>query len=289
MKIIFLFIDGFGIGEPDPDKNPFFRAKTPALDILMKGYGYFSADATLGVEGLPQSATGQATIYTGVNAPRELGRHWPARPTSMLADMVMRDNLFIRLKNRGYSVTFANVYTKEYMERMRENPRGIFKPSVTTLLCLSAGVRFRLIEDYLNGTGVFHDITGRMLRERGYDVPERTPEEAGESLYRISRDSDFTLFEFFVSDIAGHAADMEKAVSELELFDSMLAVLLSRVDLGSEMIWVASDHGNIEDLTVTTHTRNPVPVIAAGKAPEGCTIQITSLVDIAPSILGLFP
>ena len=289
MKMIFVFIDGFGIGDEAPERNPFYKANTPALDFLMQEYGYFKTDTTLGVDGLPQSATGQTAIYTGVNAPKALGRHWSARPTQTLGDIIMRDNLFMQLNKRGYKTTFANVYTKEYLEQMEKKPRGIFKPSVTTLLCLSAGIPFRLIGDYEQGKGVFHDITGKILRERGYDVPLTTPEEAGRNLYRVSRDFDFTLFEFFISDIAGHSMDMDKAVSVLELFDKMLAALLEQMDLESEMLWIVSDHGNIEDITIPTHTFNPVPVIAAGKMPEGCSVRISSLTDIAPAVLTLFP
>lgn len=286
--MIFIFIDGFGIGGSDPGKNPFCTAKTKTFDFLIDRFGVYITDAALGVEGLPQSATGQTTIYTGVNASKAIGGHWSARPTKALADIIMEDNLFISMKRKGYSVTFANTYTVEYLEEMKKRPRGIFKPSVTTLLCLSSGTPFRVLDDYLKGYGVFHDITGRKLIERGYDIPLITPEQAAENLYRISRDYDLTLFEFFMTDIQGHSMDKGKAVYELELLDSMLGRLIQLVDLREDVIVITSDHGNIEDITVKTHTMNPVPTIIAGESIDRNAIEIRSLTDIKPAILKIF-
>jgi len=288
MRMILIFIDGFGIGEKDPEKNPCCIADMRHFEYLMDRYGLICADATLGVEGLPQSATGQTTLYTGVNASKAIGKHWSARPTHELEQIIMEDNLFLRLKRHGRTVTFANVYSAEYLEKMKTESRGIFRPSVTSLLCLSSDTPFRVLEDYMAKRGVFHDITGRMLIENGYDVPLRTPEEAAKILYGISRDFDLTLFEFFMTDIQGHSGDREKAVYELELLNRMLGRLIQLVDLREDVILITSDHGNIEDLSVKTHTFNPVPVIIAGDAVDRKALDIRSLTDVMPAILKMF-
>ena len=288
MRMIFIFIDGFGIGENDPEKNPYIAANTKSFDDLIKRYGVYITDATLGVEGLPQSATGQTTIYTGINASKAIGRHWSARPTQALSDLIMQDNLFISMKNNGHTVTFANVYTTEYLEQMEKKPRGIFKPSVTTLLCLSSQTPLRVLDDYQKGQGVFHDITGRKLVEHGYDIPLIAPTQAAENLYRVSREYDLTLFEFFMTDLAGHSMDAGKAIYELELLDQMLGRLVQLMDLKEDVILITSDHGNIEDRTVKTHTLNPVPTIIAGESVNRGTLTIQSLMDIKPAILQIF-
>ncbi len=36
MKILFLFLDGIGLGENEPEKNPFARAKMPYPAILAR-------------------------------------------------------------------------------------------------------------------------------------------------------------------------------------------------------------------------------------------------------------
>ena len=56
MKAVFLFIDGLGIREPAAD-NPVNPEVCPALWRLIDRHSR-PIDACLGVEGLPQSATG---------------------------------------------------------------------------------------------------------------------------------------------------------------------------------------------------------------------------------------
>jgi len=77
-----IFLDGVGIGNDDPSCNPFFKNEfktftqifgdTPSeKNSSLSGDKtfLFPTDANLGVNGLPQSGTGQVTIFTGVNAP----------------------------------------------------------------------------------------------------------------------------------------------------------------------------------------------------------------------------
>ncbi|HEY8500540.1 MAG TPA: peptidase [Clostridia bacterium] len=288
MKMILMFIDGIGVGKNDL-LNPFMKANIPNWHSFIKNFRVFEADASLGVTGLPQSATGQASIYTGKNAPKAVGRHISARPTATLAEMVNSDNIFKILIDRGYSVTFVNVYSKDYLEEVGKNPKGLLKPSVTTLLNISVDLPFRTVEDYRKGRGVYHDITGEALREKGYDVPVITPEKAADNLYQISRDYDFTLFEFFVSDIAGHSQDMDKAVSILERLDRFTGALVKQMDLDKEVFVIVSDHGNIEDLSIPTHTMNPVPVFFVTNIKSLPENNITAITDILPAVLEFFP
>ena len=79
--MMFLFVDGVGLGSLDPATNPFVRARTPTLRALLGGplagpesvesamATLVPLDARLGVSGLPQSATGQTALLTGENAP----------------------------------------------------------------------------------------------------------------------------------------------------------------------------------------------------------------------------
>ena len=72
MRVLYVFIDGVGYG-PAGGQNPVCPEVCPTLCALMEGA--VRLDACLGVPGLPQSATGQATLYTGVNAAQVMGRH----------------------------------------------------------------------------------------------------------------------------------------------------------------------------------------------------------------------
>ncbi|MCJ7433866.1 MAG: hypothetical protein MUO77_10300 [Anaerolineales bacterium] len=37
MRLLFLFLDGIGLGENDPEINPFVRANMPTLKFLLGG------------------------------------------------------------------------------------------------------------------------------------------------------------------------------------------------------------------------------------------------------------
>ncbi|NJN93408.1 MAG: phosphoglyceromutase, partial [Anaerolineales bacterium] len=93
-RVIILFLDGVGLGEAEPEANPFMHAEMPTVRSLL-GVSHLTRetagtvtgqaallglDACLGVPGLPQSATGQTTILTGYNAPAVLGEHYGPYP-----------------------------------------------------------------------------------------------------------------------------------------------------------------------------------------------------------------
>jgi len=51
---------------------------------------------------------------------------------------------------------------------------------------------------------------------------------------------------------------------------------------------MVSDHGNIEDLSTKSHTRNKVPCILVGTRRKQLVNRIKNLTHITPSIIRLF-
>ena len=215
MRITLVFLDGVGLGADDPGLNPLARVDTlPNLGRLMgrrllpldfpwqnERGGGVAVDATLGVPGLPQSATGQVSLLTGVNAQAALGRHQNGFPGKLLQGILAEHSIFRRFQERGQPSTFANAFTAEYFAAVAT---GRWRHSATTLASLAGGVRLRLLADLLAGQAVYQDLTRETLIQRGYDVPLSTPEDAGGTLARIAAEFDFTLFEYFQTDLAGH-------------------------------------------------------------------------------------
>ncbi len=288
MRMIFLFIDGFGIGEEDDAKNPLKSGKASNIQYILENYKVFPTDACLGVPGLPQSATGQTTIFTGVNAPMVLGRHLSGQPTISLKKVITRSNLFFELIKRGYKVTNSNVYREEYLVKMHDPKERRYRPSVTSVMTHACGIPFRTTEDYKKGNGIYHDITGEILASSGYDVEVITPEEAALRLYKISRQYDFTLFEHFMTDLIGHKADINEAYKTVEKLDLFLGSLIKLINTDEDVLIIASDHGNIEDVTLKTHTFNKVPTVVVGNLPEKADASVWSLTDIMPLVLKIF-
>ncbi len=162
-------------------------------------------DARLGVPGVPQSATGQTTLFTGINAAAQLGFHLPAYPNAKLTDLLHQGNVLRRAVGAGYRATFANAYSQAYFDRVQREGRRM---SATTHSVLGAGIPFRWLSDLERGEAVYWDITGEHVRgAHGVDTPIVTPEEAGANLARISRNNDLVLFECFLPDLIGHRKD----------------------------------------------------------------------------------
>src|SRR5947207_8403787 len=288
-RVLLFFIDGLGIGTRGPH-NPFdgptdhaplaiFHnepAEIPFAGILAP------TDACLGIEGRPQSASGQTTILTGVNAPKIIGAHKQGFPNQALLDIIREHSIFLQLKNKGIdSIIFANTYTKRFFER---RPRWI---SATTAAVEAAGLQFNVVEDLKAGRAVYHDFTNEMLIERGEVVTVRTPEEAGGVLAGIVRSHTFTLYEYFITDKIGHAQDHVAARRVLPMLARFIRAVLGNLDLAITNVILTSDHGNIEDLSARNHTLNPVPTIIWGKHREVVAKRVKSLTDITPAIMEL--
>jgi hypothetical protein len=235
-------------------------------------------DASLGVPGLPQSATGQTAMLTGLNAPLLVGRHIQGFCTPTLASMLTAHSLFRTLALRGGRVACANAFTDATLRRRRF-------PSVTTVAARSAGVRLRDLSDLARGQALYHDFTNRLLRARGYSVPLLSPEEAAGRLAAMAEAHDLTYYEYIETDLAGHAQDMDRAVELLEGLDRFVSTLVELLDQSRHLLVLVSDHGNIEDLSNPSHTWNRVPTMVWGRGKEILARQIQALTDITPGLL----
>lgn len=279
MRFAFLFVDGVGLRPPAAD-NPVNPEVCPALCRLIQRH-CVPIDANLGVEGLPQSATGQATMFTGINAPMHMGRHCEGFPGPGLRDLIRKDNLFLRLKERGKKIKFADAFLVESADEL-ESRR--FK-SVTTIMALTAPETISTITDLADDDAVLQDLTRTTIRDRYPDIPEIDPEDAARHLFDIMLAYDFTLFEYFQTDAAGHTLDYERACSVLREYDAFLSTLVRFTQAAGITLLITSDHGNIESMNERGHTRNPVPFIAFGPKEQEIRDRVKSLADVAPAIL----
>ena len=284
-SILLIFIDGIGIGTRG-EHNPLdgleseffsiFHGEKPRLPF--EGV-MAETDARLGVDGLPQSATGQTAILTGVNAAKLIGRHLHGYPSPRLKQALAEHSIYKKLIAQGRSVTFANAYTRSYIDNP---PRFI---SATTVAAQTAGLRLRMLEDLQEGRAVSHDFTNRFLIERGFEVDICTAEAAGARLARLAASHDFTLYEHFITDRIGHARRHDLAIAHLRELTQFVRAVLDASDLSRQTVIVTSDHGNIEDLSTRSHTLNPVATLAFGAARERIAPRVHSLTDITPVIV----
>lgn len=294
-RVLLLFVDGVGIGDNDPAVNPLVAAATPTLDALLgRKLAGFDApfrhdgalavpvDATLGVLGLPQSATGQTALLTGINAAEVEGRHVTAYPTKALRAVLTDHNLFTQVLSAGGTVALANTYTPHYFDAVTSRR---LRHAAITFSALAAGVYLRGIDDLVAGRSIFHDLTNHRLRAWGYDVPERTPQESGRVLGGLSQGYQFTLFEFFLTDLAAHHRVPLPPAEVMAMLDGLIGGVLETATLDDTLILMVSDHGNLEDVRAQAHTRNPVPAVLIGAGREEVGRRIRTLTDVAPAIV----
>lgn len=273
IAVVLLFIDGVGLGD-EADYNPWVTHSTPYLRQLLGGNSLsqqavgahgsdvllLKTDAMLGVGGIPQSATGQAAIFTGRNAPAAMGSHMSGLPFRRLREWVQRDNIYRQFEQKGWRATFANSYAREYFERPATKRGWV---SVTTAAIQSSQEPLRYLPELLAGKAVYHDLTRRTLQRFLPELEEIEPEEAAGDLWGIARDYHLVVHEFFLTDRAGHKQEPELVSWVIENYDRFLGELV-RLKAAEDTIVLVSDHGNSEDLRVKTHTLNPVPTLIIG-------------------------
>jgi len=299
-RVLFIFMDGIGLGPDDPETNPLARASMPFLRSLLGGQklvastapfenrvvSLLALDAGLGVEGLPQSATGQAVLLTGINIPAELGYHYGPKPNASVREYLNDGKtLFSWLRARNKTSALLNAYPPGYFKGIQSGKRLY---SSIPLAVTNADISLFSHEDLLAGRALSADFTGQGWREMlGFpDAPLRSPFEAGLHLAHLASGYDFSMFEYWTSDYAGHKQDMDWAVRQMEIFDDVLKGLVDAWDMSEGLVLVTSDHGNMEDLSTRRHTDMKVPGLVIGSQPERAafTAGLTDLTHIAPRI-----
>ncbi len=270
-------LDGVGIAHFH-DQHPFQNQDTPTLTTLgISSVQHVSEpefishpiDATLGIEGLPQSGTGQTTLLTGVNAAKVMGRHYGPWPGPSLKPM-LEQSLPVQLSKAGLTVRLANHYPERYLEAIESGKRK------------------------LNAIAYAMTLAGAKL-EHGIPPMLTNPEDAtGTTLEQVKiwgqefmkSDANLIIFDAWWSDHLGHHGSLLEAqdhIARLEAF--VTGALEARAE--DTLFLVTSDHGNFEDNGIKTHTFAPVPLVAIGhRALE--FESVTDLTGVAPALKAWF-
>lgn len=293
------FLDGVGLGQPDTDENPFVSANMPTLNGLL-GDGWFLAgrgriatpraslvptDANLGIDGRPQSATGQATILTGRNVPRLVGEHYGPKPNTAVAAAIREGTLFHDVAAAGGRSALITPYPEGYFAAVESGRRLL---SAVPLAATSAGLSLMGADDLRAGRAVSPDFTGAGWRDHlGYaDIPVLSLPEAGRCIAALAAGYDFSFFEHWPTDQAGHRGTLSEAIAHLEAIDAVLGGLLAAWDESRGLLILTSDHGNLEEKGHSRHTRNPVPTLLFGRDHARHAAAIHDLTDIAGVVRG---
>ena len=287
--IYYIFIDGIGFGKRNHLENPFAKyAKSVFLPLAGKeitspslsSVVYVQTDASLGIEGLPQSATGQTALWTGINGARVVGRHISGFPTFTLKKIISKYSILKILKEHGFAGTFLNCYTPVFFEHMKLSPHHL---PASTLVQLAAGYALNTIDKLKDNTALYMDITNEYLKiQNDPEIHYKDPYKAGKEITNL-KNHDLLMFEYFLTDKVGHDMDWERAGKIIGILESFLTGIIENMSKDDQLI-VSSDHGNMEDLTTSYHTNNNVPTILSGKYTDKLRKKINTLTDIPKAI-----
>lgn len=272
LVLAFLFVDGLGLSH-DP-RSAQKRLELPTLSALSGGFSqrpfsqpslaYRVLDAHLGVEGLPQSGTGQTALLTGQNAAQILGCHQGPHPFSKLQTLLRQDSLQVWAARRGLQVLHANAYRQEYLERVQNSRRNLL--SAFGFAAQAARLELLPIDHP-------HALLPAFWPE---------PEAAGARFARLAEQHSLTILEYWALDYAAHRLPEKLDERWIEL-DRFLEGFLN-ADSAATLILTA-DHGNAEEPWHTQHTLNPVPLVVYGSLAH-LVPAMDSLTDLAPWIKG---
>jgi 2,3-bisphosphoglycerate-independent phosphoglycerate mutase len=204
-----------------------------------------------------------------------------AFPGPRLRRLIDRHSLFRQAREQGLDATFANAYSRGYLEAVQ---RGERRPSVTTCAVWAAELSLRGTEELRRGEAVTWDMERDRVNARlGTDFPRVTARQAGRQLAALAASHHLTVFETFLTDLAGHGRFGLTARDALSRVDGLLAGVLERLAPSVTLI-LSSDHGNLEDAASRSHTRNPVPLLACGPLAPSFA-DLTSIVEVTPRIV----
>ena len=277
LKVAWLMLDGVGIANFH-DQHPLQNQVIPTLTKLgISSVKHISEtefvshpiDATLNVEGLPQSGTGQTSLLSGINAAKVMGRHYGPWPGPSLKPL-LEQSLPVQLAQAGLTVRLANHYPERYLEAIRSGKRK------------------------LNAIAYAMTLAGAKL-EHGIPPMLTNPEDpSGTSLERVKAwgqefmqsTANLTIFDAWWSDHLGHHGTLLEAQDHVARLEAFVTGALEAREINT-LFLVTSDHGNFETVGIKTHTFAPVPLVAVGRGALEFE-NVTDLTGVAPALKAWF-
>jgi len=130
-----------------------------------------------------------------------------------------------------------------------------------------------------------YDLSPEMSSRKIVEVFLRKQEEV---------DYDFSVINFAPPDMVAHTGVLDAAIKAMEVVDWGIGEIANHVLSKNGTLLITSDHGNCEELinlrtgeVDTKHSSNPVPFLAVNNKYQAKELQVGTLSDVAPTILGL--
>jgi hypothetical protein len=247
---------------------------------------FIPTDPRLGILGKPQSATGQATILTGLNVPQLIGEHYGPKPNEAVRTILSQHSFFKQVRNHGLPAALLDAYPARLHQDIA---RGKTLRSSIQQAAYEGGQELFGMDELKARQALTPEWTGQSWHTylKLTDTPVYTPYEAGRLLVEISRQYAFAMHSHWMTDMVGHRGPLERGVELLELFDGVVAGILDAWDDNEGLVIVTSDHGNLEDVSSRSHTENNVPTLIIGSEKAGFADGLNDLSNLVPRMAAL--
>jgi 2,3-bisphosphoglycerate-independent phosphoglycerate mutase len=193
-----------------------------------------------------------------------------------------------------------------------ENPIGkVLSDAGLTQLRLAEAYKYAHVTYFFNGLreppfkGEYRTLVPSNTGPRPEEHPEMMAAAVTDRLVEAiqNRGFDFILVNYANADMIAHTADFNAALEAIKVLDTQIARVVKAADNPDTLLFITSDHGNIEVMIDETtgkpessHDASPVPFYFVAQQYRGrkfvnserLTLEtLGSLADVAPTILSL--
>ena len=209
-------------------------------------------------------------------------------PGPTLRAAIHEYSIIKRFTDLGYQASLLNAYSEKYLKKLESLPRFA---SASTHTQRASGQPLLTLDDLEKGNALFMDITHQIMHQYYPEAKDRFPivsaRSRGADAARIMKKYELVIFEYFISDKAGHSMDFDAAQFVIETLEQFIEGICEALSDDDTLI-ISSDHGNLEDLSVKTHTMNHVPLLVFGHLKHEFQNNMTYLYDIPRRIYDIF-
>jgi 2,3-bisphosphoglycerate-independent phosphoglycerate mutase len=269
-RLLWLMLDGWGLAAPS-EQHPAWGRRLPTL----AEFGLLAAvphttstrvqrplDTTLGVAGLPQSATGQTSLLAGHNAAALMQRHYGPWPGPTLRPL-LAESLPVWVARAGGTVALAGHYPASYREALAH---GKLRANAIAVAAMHGGATM--------GEGIPPPLANPKAIEATDDQ-----QLAAWGAQFAAASATLTIFDAWWSDHLGHKGTLAEAGAYLERLDVFLSAVIAHKP-SDVLLVITADHGNMEEMQHNQHTSNPIPLLALG-AGAAYFAEANDLTDVA--------
>jgi len=249
--------------------------------------GNYAQSGTVILEELGEAhlETGRPILYTSSDSVIQIATHEEITPLAQLYEICAACRVIADEERIGRVIARPFVGKPGNFQRTSNRRDFSYHPPKTILNALqNHGVHtvgIGKISDIFAGSGISESFPTKSNQAGMERIQQLWQEPVGRPVLYFANLVDFDM-------LFGHRRDVAGYGRALEEFDRWLAEFWPLIDDGKSLFLITADHGNDPTWRGTDHTRERVPLLAAGPFAPKCLGVRDSFADIAASLADYF-